>query len=77
MTKIQLYRNFDNIGLQCGGWTVRWQGYQGNEFWADANKISSNATSILDALKNLQKTSKFTLYYPNYTSFSNEVTIQA
>lgn len=30
LTKIQLYRNFDNIGMQCGGWTVRWQGVEGN-----------------------------------------------
>lgn len=58
LTKIQLYRNYDNIGMQCGGWTVRWQGYQGNEFWAGDNKASSNATSLLDALQQVQKSSK-------------------
>ena len=29
-TRVQLFRNFDNIGMQCGGWTVRWQGVLGN-----------------------------------------------
>jgi beta-glucosidase len=54
LTKIELFRNFDNIGMQCGGWTVRWQGYMGNDFWKDKNKQSTNATSVLDALKSLQ-----------------------
>lgn len=54
LTRIELFRNFDNIGMQCGGWTVRWQGYEGNDFWKDKNKQSSNASSILDALKTLQ-----------------------
>jgi beta-glucosidase len=49
-----LFRNFDNIGMQCGGWTVRWQGFEGNDFWKDSNKQSSNASSILDALKSIQ-----------------------
>lgn len=44
--------------MQCGGWTVRWQGYQGNEFWSGDNKVQSNASSILDALLALQKSSK-------------------
>ena len=22
----------DNLGYQCGGWTVQWQGVNGNEF---------------------------------------------
>jgi len=54
LTRIELFRNFDNIGMQCGGWTVRWQGYLGNDFWTGANKVSSNASSVLDALKSLQ-----------------------
>ena len=40
--------------MQCGGWTVRWQGYMGNDFWKDNNKQTSNASSILDALKSIQ-----------------------
>jgi len=62
LTKTQLYRNFDNIGMQCGGWTVRWQGYEGNEFWSGQNKDSSNATSILDALTVLKKSAKVNLF---------------
>ena len=50
-----MFRNFDNIGMQCGGWTVRWQGFEGNDFWTGDNKVSSNASSILDALKDIQK----------------------
>ena len=65
LTKTQLYRNFDNIGMQCGGWTVRWQGYQGNEFWAGDNKQASNATSVLDALLALQKSAKVILFFIN------------
>jgi beta-glucosidase len=57
LTKIQLFRNFDNIGMQCGGNTIREQGFEGNDFWTGANKEASNASSILDALKALQKTS--------------------
>jgi len=38
LTKIQLFRNFDNIGLQCGGNTIREQGFEGNDFWSGANK---------------------------------------
>jgi len=63
LTKTQLYRNFDNIGMQCGGWTVRWQGYLGNDFWSGANKQSSNASSILDALLTLQKSSKVIYFF--------------
>lgn len=22
----------DNLGYQCGGWTIHWQGFSGNEF---------------------------------------------
>ncbi len=40
--------------MQNGGWTVRWQGFEGNDFWKDKNKQSSNASSVLDALKTLQ-----------------------
>jgi beta-glucosidase len=47
--------------MQSGGWSVRWQGFEGNDFWSDANKNSSNATSLLDALKSLQKVNKVKL----------------
>lgn len=75
LTKIQLYRNFDNIGMQCGGWTVRWQGVEGDEFWRGDLKTKSNASSILDALKNIQKQNNFELVFANYSNLNNEVTI--
>ncbi len=34
----------DNIGMQCGGWTITWQGKSGN--------IISGGTTILQAIKN-------------------------
>jgi beta-glucosidase len=43
--------------MQSGGWSVRWQGFEGNDFWKDKNKASSNASSILDALKVYQQKS--------------------
>lgn len=76
LTKIQLFRNFDNIGMQCGGWSVRWQGFHGNDFWEATNKNSSNASSILDALQLIKEKNNFELIYPNYTTFTNEVQIE-
>jgi hypothetical protein len=76
LTRIQLFRNFDNIGMQCGGWTARWQGVEGNEFWTGDLKTKSNASSILDALKGLQAKNNFELIYPNYTNLNNEITIE-
>ena len=46
---MELFRKFDNIGMQNGGWSVRWQGFEGNDFWSGDNKVKSNASSILDA----------------------------
>ena len=71
-----MFRNFDDIGMQSGGWSVRWQGFRGNDYWNDANKKSSNATSILDALKGVQGKNNFTILYPNYSTFTNEVQIE-
>ncbi|MBN2588685.1 MAG: glycoside hydrolase family 3 C-terminal domain-containing protein [Sedimentisphaerales bacterium] len=36
--------NGDNIGNQCGGWTVQWQGASGN--------VTTGGTTILQAIKN-------------------------
>ncbi|KAJ6428700.1 hypothetical protein OIU84_020384 [Salix udensis] len=33
----------DNLGYQCGGWTIHWQGFSGNEF--------TSGTTILGAIK--------------------------
>lgn len=35
--------------MQCGGWSLRWQGFNGNDLWSGQNKVSSNASSIFDA----------------------------
>lgn len=45
----------DDIGSQCGGWTVNWQGQKGNGFWAQGstNKTTSYASSVLDGVKAL------------------------
>lgn len=52
LSKNELFRNFDNIGMQCGGWSIRWQGFEGNDMWSGNGK-SANASSILNALGNL------------------------
>lgn len=57
--------------MQCGGWSVRWQGFMGNDFWNGTAKTQANASSILDALNNLKKTNNFSTVYPNYTSLSD------
>jgi beta-glucosidase len=41
--------------MQCGGWSVRWQGFEGNSQWKGQSKVSSNASSILDALEGLKQ----------------------
>lgn len=28
-----VYQDFDNIGAQNGGWSLRWQGFEGNRYW--------------------------------------------
>lgn len=55
LARNELFRNFDNIGMQNGGWTLRWQGFEGNSQWMGDNKVNSKATSILDALQNLNQ----------------------
>jgi beta-glucosidase len=36
-------KSADNIGNQCGGWTIRWQGQSGN--------VTSGGTTVLEAIK--------------------------
>ena len=36
-------RGADNLGMQCGGWTIKWQGQTGN--------VTTGGTTILQALK--------------------------
>jgi beta-glucosidase len=73
LARNELFRNFDNIGMQNGGWTLRWQGFEGNSQWTGDNKVKSKATSIVDALNNLGQ--KFKLLYPNYTTFTEQLRV--
>jgi len=45
--------------MQSGGWSLRWQGFEGNSQWKGDNKIKSNASSILDALEGLKQKVKY------------------
>ncbi len=47
------YANYDNIGIQTGGWTISWQGIEGNAFWQGSNKRESGATTLLEGIKKL------------------------
>lgn len=73
LAKHELFLNYDNIGMQSGGWTGRWQGFEGNPLWQGDNKKNSNASSILDGLKNMNQ--KFNLIHPQYTTFTDTTKI--
>ena len=64
LAKNELFLNYDNIGMQSGGWSLRWQGFQGNTQWTGANKVASNASSILDALVGLKQ--KVYIFLPQF-----------
>ena len=55
LAKNELFLSYDNIGMQSGGWSVRWQGFEGNSMWKGESKTASNASSILDGLKSLNQ----------------------
>jgi beta-glucosidase len=63
LAKYSLFTNYDDIGMQCGGWSVRWQGFDGNTQWKDNNKKLSNASSIVDALQGLKKKVNILFYF--------------
>ena len=56
---------------------MRWQGFRGNDYWSDENKQLSNASSILDALKQVQKKNNFSIIYPDYSTLTDEVKIES
>ncbi|KAL4441671.1 hypothetical protein ABPG74_021603 [Tetrahymena malaccensis] len=64
----------NNIGAQNGGWSVRWQGYEGNEFWSGEYKNSSSAFSIFDSLVNRLGNDR--ILKPNYTDIRNYTQIR-
>ena len=71
--KLELFQDYNNIGMQNGGWTLSWQGIEGNTFWQGENKANSGATSVLDGLKNLLPNATFV--YPHYQDTSNQAAI--
>ena len=74
-----LFQDYDNIGVQNGGWTVRWQGFEGNKFWQGENKVTSRASSILDGLNKaiIDSNQDIQLLFPQYTSTTDLVEIDA
>jgi beta-glucosidase len=74
-----LFQDYDNIGVQNGGWTVRWQGFDGNKFWQGENKVTSRASSILDGLNKAIRDSNqdIQLLFPQYTSTTDLLEIDA
>ena len=59
--------------MQSGGWSLRWQGFEGNSQRKGENKKNSNASSILDALEGLKQ--KFEIVRPNYTTFTEQTRV--
>ncbi|EXB97679.1 Lysosomal beta glucosidase [Morus notabilis] len=47
----------NNLGYQCGGWTISWEGFSGNN--------STRGTTILDAIKSTVDPSTETVYNEN------------
>lgn len=50
---VVLMGDYDDIGKQCGGWTILWQGFTGNQWWmpGSAAKKHSGAVSYIEGLK--------------------------
>ncbi|CAN6697456.1 unnamed protein product [Malus baccata var. baccata] len=47
----------DNLGYQCGGWTIAWQGFSGNKY--------TSGTTILGAIKSAVDSSTEVIYSEN------------
>ena len=62
LARNELFRSFDDIGMQNGGWTLRWQGFEGNSQWHGENLKSTNASSILNGLKNINPNVILTIF---------------
>ncbi|WP_299008362.1 glycoside hydrolase family 3 N-terminal domain-containing protein [uncultured Shewanella sp.] len=49
---LNIYQNYHNIGAQSGGWSMAWQGTEGNTLWEDeSDKASSGAVTIYEGLR--------------------------
>ncbi len=55
-------KNADDLGSQCGGWTIRWQGGSGN--------ITPGGTTILTAIKNTVSRNTKVTFSPDGTGVS-------
>jgi beta-glucosidase len=74
--ELRLFQDFNNIGAQNGGWSVSWQGFEGNDFWQGSLKEEAHASSLLDGLKiQLAQYPQVELLYPHYTSFTDPALI--
>ena len=62
--------------MQCGGWSIGWQGSEGNDFWPEDIRKNMKASTLLDGLLEVQKVNKFEILYPQYTSFTSEISIE-
>lgn len=52
-------KSADNIGNQCGGWTIRWQGQTG--------EVTPGGTTVLEAIKNAVSKDTSVTYSPDGT----------
>ncbi len=61
-------RGADNIGMQCGGWTIAWQGAMGN--------VTEGGTTILQAIRNtVSKNTKVTYSADGSGAASGDIAI--
>ena len=69
-----LFQDYQNIGAQNGGWTVRWQGVNGEKFWQGENRKRSAATNIAEGI--LPFVWAENVYHPKYSSTTDFAKIQ-
>ena len=69
-----VYQDYDNIGVQNGGWSLRWQGFEGNQWWSGDYKTQTHASSILDAFKT--RFNEATLLYPTYDNAESQESVE-
>ncbi|GFZ04226.1 glycosyl hydrolase family protein [Actinidia rufa] len=58
----------DNLGYQCGGWTVKWQGISGNKFIVEGKKRSSFRGTSFSSLN--EKTRKLYVLCSKHSQIS-------
>lgn len=63
-----VYQHFDDIGSQNGGWSLRHQGFKGNEFFSGKYEDGTRASSILDAIKARFESSEVEILHTTYKS---------